>query len=157
MTATIPTVSRLETQLKRQRLLRLLKEKQRRLDMQQQRPALEEDLGAFFREAWKVLEPGRKLAWSWHYDLMAEYLWLVREGKLQEKFPDTVGIVFNVPPRTAKSTFLSVCFPVWMWLKDPSWRFQCFSYSAELSTEHSMKRRTLIQSPWFQELWQDKL
>ena len=87
MTAAIPTVSQLETQLKRQRLLRLLREKQRRLDMMQQRPTLEEDLGAFFREAWKVLEPNRKLAWSWCYDLQAEYLWLVREGKLQEYFP----------------------------------------------------------------------
>jgi len=156
MTATIPTIPRLETALKRQRLLRLLREKQRRLDMLQQRPALEEDLGAFFREAWKVLEPGRKLAWSWCYELQAEYLWLVREGKLQEYFPGVVGMIDNVPPRTAKSTFWTICFPVWTWTKYPDRRFQCFSYSQGLSEEHSLKRRDLILSPWFQQLWGDR-
>jgi len=146
----------LDSQAQRQRLLYLMQEKKRRQDRLLEIPALENDLAAFFREAWKVLEPGRSLVWSWHYDLTAEYLWLVREGKLQEKYPGTAGIVVNHMPRAAKSSFWSVCFPVWCWLKNPAWKFQCFSYSQDLSEEHSLRRRDLIKSVWFQERWGDR-
>ena len=157
MTSAVPiSFPSLDARLKRQRYVMLMREKLRRKELIEQRPALEADLCLFFREAWKVLEPGRKLVWSWHYELMAEYLWLAREGRIQEMFPGTVGIISNVPPRTGKSSFLSVCYLVWSWLKDPSKRFQCFSYSQDLSTEHSMKRRDLIQSQWFQSLWGDR-
>ena len=148
--------SSLDSANSKQRLHALLKEKQRRQAQQAQCALLENDLGAFFRESWNVLEPGRKLAWSWHYDLLAEYLWLVREGKFQERYPGIMGIIVNVSPRTAKSSFLSICYPVWTWLKEPARRFLCASYSSELSTEHSLRRRDLIQSTWFQELWGSK-
>lgn len=139
------------------RFLQLAREKQRRVELKKETDALEADLGLFFREAWKVLEPGRKLYWSWHYDLLAEYLWLIREKKFAEVFPDNAGLICNVCPRTAKSSFLSVAFPVWCWLKDPTWRFMCASYSADLSLEHSGKRRDLILSPWFQERWGERI
>lgn len=87
---------------------------------------------------------------------MAEYLQLVRERKFKQQFPESLGIIFNVPPRTAKSTFITVCFPVWCWLSRPEMRFSCYSYSGELSTEHNLKRRKLIQSSWFQEKWSDR-
>jgi len=139
------------------RFLILAKERQRRAELKRETDVLEGDLALFFREAWKILEPGRKLHWSWHYDLVAEYLWLVREKKFAEAFPDHAGIVVNCPPRTAKSSFMSVAFPVWCWLTDPTWRFMCASYSADLSLEHSGKRRDLILSPWFQERWGEKV
>ncbi len=36
-------------------------------------------------------------------------------------------------------------------------RFICSSYSADLSTKHSIDRRTLIMSDWFQSLWGDRV
>ena len=143
----------------RQSLLRLhalMLEKQRRVQLADRRQRLSEDLGTFFREAWKVLEPGRPLTWSWHYDLIAEYLWMVREGKFKAAFNNAIGLITNVSPRSSKSSFLSVCFPAWVWSKYPTWRFLCASYSGELSIEHSVKRRDLIQSDWYQELWGDR-
>lgn len=130
-------------------------EKERRAKLKHKQ-RLEDDLAAFFRAAWSVLEPGRRLEDSWHYDLMAEWLWLVREREFKKVYPEMLGIIWNVPPRTAKSTFLTVCFPVWCWLKRPSMRFSCYSYSLDLSTEHSVKRRNLINSEWFQSLWGDR-
>lgn len=135
---------------------RLLLGERRRREFERERSRLENDLGAFFREAWKVLEPGRELSWSFHYELFAEYLGLVRAGKFKQLYPDVDGLIFNVPPRTAKSTFITVAFPVWCWTQDPTRRFMCASYSADLSTEHSLKRRTLIQSEWFQRYWGDR-
>src|ERR1044072_2337673 len=150
---TVPPTSR-EARI---RFLLLAKERQHRRQLAQEGGGLENDLGAFFREVWKVLEPGRKLYWSWHYDLAAEYLWLVREGKFAEMFPDSAGLILNCPPRTAKSTFFSVAFPVWCWLKKPEWRFIAGSYWMDLSIEPSTKRRDLILSPWFQERWGEKV
>ena len=105
MTATLPSRSpSVNPAVYRQNLLRLhelLVEKQRRVQLQDRRQRLSEDLGAFFREAWTVLEPGRPLTWSWHYDLIAEYLWLVREGKFKARFNNAIGLITNVSPRSS--------------------------------------------------------
>ena len=98
------------------------------------------------RRAWEVLHLGRPLVWSWHYDLLCEYLTLVKQRKV-------LRLIVNVPPRTAKSTIATVCFPCWTWIGDPSHGFLCSSYSRELSTEHSLARRNLITSGWYQSLW----
>lgn len=119
----------------------LLREKQKRL--------AESDLSQFARQAWPVLHPGRELKWSWHYDLLCEYLTLVYQRKVRR-------LIINVPPRTAKSTFAAVFFPDWVWLQEPGHGFLCASYSQNLSTEHSVARRNLIQSEWFQTNWSDK-
>lgn len=139
----------------RSRAALALAEKRRR-EHERERLLYENDLSEFFKAAWKILEPGRDLDWSFHYELFAEYLWLAREKKFKEHYPDADGLIFNVPPRTAKSTLITVCFPVWCWIKDPTRRFMCASYSGDLSTEHSLKRRTLITSPWFLGFWGDR-
>ena len=114
------------------------------------RTALERDFPAFVRAAWPIIRPGLALSWSWHYDLIAEYLTLVWQRKCRR-------LVINLPPRTLKSLMVTVLFPAWVWTKEPTHNFACSSYSAELSTEHSVIRRTLIESDWFRNLWGDKL
>lgn len=114
---------------------------------------MEDSLAEFFKAAWEVLEPGRKLTWSWHYDLLCEYLTLIREGVFHEYFPKVSALIVNVPPRTAKSSLITICFPVWCWTKFPERRFMCASHNVGLSTEHSLKRLDLIRSGWFQGLW----
>lgn len=110
---------------------------------------LESNLAEFFKAAWRVIEPGRPLLWSWHYELLAEYLTLVARKQLRR-------LIINVPPRTAKSNFVTMCFPAWMWLQNPAVSFLFASYSNSLSTDHSVMRRNLIQSQWYQSLWGDK-
>ena len=107
---------------------------------------LEQDLGLFVRAAWRTLNPGRQLIWSWHYDLICEYLTLIKERKLRR-------LILNVPPRSAKTTFATVCFPCWIWASDPSHEFLCASHSRDLSTDHSVARRNLLMSDWYQRLW----
>jgi len=110
---------------------------------------LAHDFARFVRRAWRVLQPNRKLRWSWHYDYLCEHLTMVKERKL-------LRVIVNVPPRTLKSTIVTIMYPVWVWLTEPSHRFMAASYSAELSTEHSLMRRKLLQTEWFQSLWGDK-
>jgi predicted phage terminase large subunit-like protein len=114
-------------------------------------PAL--SLKKFVEQAWGILEPVSTLVWSWHLDLICEYLTLIRDEKFKTVCGDLEGIIFNVPPRTMKSLLISVFFPIWVWTTRPSCRFMFVSYSEKLSTQHSVFRRSIIESPWYQKEW----
>lgn len=116
----------------------------------EERNRLEASLSEFARAAWPILEPGVQLEWSWHYDMICEYLTLVYLRKITR-------LIINISPRTGKSLFVSVFFPAWVWTKQNTHNFACASYSQPLSTEHSVKRRSLIESEWYQERWGDKV
>lgn len=106
------------------------------------------DLASFAKEAWRVLEPSTPLLWSWHLDLICEYLTLVRDRQLRR-------LVINVPPQSSKSRFVTVFYPAWTWATTaPGRRFMTVSYSGGatgLSTIHSTERRTVLESQWFQQ------
>ena len=129
-------------------LKELLEERKRR--------KCEESLHEFFLQAWHVLEPGTPLIDSWHYELITSHLELITRGEFRKRYPEKLGVVINVPPRTGKSTLVSVCWPAWSWIDRPSLRFLCASYSDQLATEHSMARRNLVTSRWYQSRWGDR-
>lgn len=110
---------------------------------------LENDLGLFVKEAWKQINPGRQFKWSWHYDLICEYLTLVYQRKIRR-------LILNVPPRSAKTTFATICFPCWVWTKEPAHEFLCACHSRDLATDFSVARRNLLLSDWYQGLWKKK-
>jgi hypothetical protein len=110
---------------------------------------LASDLGAFCRAAWSTLHPGTKLVWNWHMDLLCEHLMLVQRRQ-------TKRLIANVPPRTAKTSVVSICFPCWCWLQNPAEHFLCASYEIDLSTQHNWDRRRLIASTWFQSMFADR-
>lgn len=130
------------------KLLSVLRKK-RSADVESRRELYEHDLAAYVHDAWKFLNPGRTMEWSWHYDYLCEELMLVKQRK-------TRRLIINIPPRTAKSTIVTMCFPTWIWTTEPSHAFLCASYSNSLSTDHSVARRNLLLSPWYQELWGSK-
>jgi predicted phage terminase large subunit-like protein len=134
--------------------LQLLLEREQQLDALsseerqrfEYRAKLEASPAEFFKAAWNILEPGRPLCWSWHYELIGEYLLKVWRREITR-------LIINVPPRTAKSTEGTICWPAWGWARDARSRFLTASYSKDLSSEHSSKRRNLIDSEWYQSLW----
>lgn len=143
----IPHILPLATSAEKIELFKLLEQRTRvQVD---NKAELENDLGAFTRAAWRVLNPGRPFLWSWHYDLIVEYLTLVRQRKIRR-------LILNVPPRSAKTTFATICFPCWVWATEPSHEFLCASHSRDLSTDHSVARRNLLTSEWYQGLWGTK-
>lgn len=115
----------------------------------EEKTKLETDFSFFFSQAWNVICPGKPLYWSWHYDYIAEHLMLVRQKKLTR-------LIINVPPRTGKSNFATIAFPVWCWIDEPKTAFLCASYSRDLSTEHNIARRNLIMSQWYQGIFGDR-
>ena len=98
----------------------------------------------FVEAAWQVIEPGSPFVPGWHIDAIAMHLEAVARGDIKR-------LLVNMPPRHAKSSLISVLWPVWMWLQDPSLRFLCGSYDMALATRDNRKCRLLIRSDWFQE------
>ncbi|WP_170143011.1 phage terminase large subunit [Thermosporothrix hazakensis] len=97
----------------------------------------------FVRDAWHILEPSTPFVDGWHIHAISEHLEAVSSGQIQR-------LLVNMPPRHAKSTLISVMWPVWSWLLDPSLRWLCASYALSLSIRDNRRSRILIQSPWFQ-------
>jgi len=122
--------------------------------LKQEANRLSSDLSEFVRAAWPILEPVTQLSWNWHLDLICEYLTLIKENRFKKVCGAAMeGIIFNVPPRTMKSLLITVFFPVWVWTSDPARRWMFASYAEKLSTQHSVYRRNVIESPWYQQRW----
>jgi predicted phage terminase large subunit-like protein len=131
-------------------LKELLQERARR----KQTALMEDSLAEFFKAAWhEVMERDRELVWSFHYDYLCELLESISSGRFKEQHPELLGAIICVPPRTSKSGLITVGWPAWSWIRQPWLRFLCGSYSGTLSADHSIKRRNLIMSPWFQSRW----
>lgn len=131
--------------------LELLESYERDLDLREAASGLTLNLEDFMRQAWNVVEPDTPLIWSWHYTYISEWLSLVSSGEFKTRYPDKLGLIINVPPRSGKSTMVSVLWPIWTWLKYPARRFLFASHSRDLALNHNNKRAWLIKSRFFQE------
>lgn len=107
---------------------------------------LEKSLSLYTKAAWPVLEPETEYLHNWHIDLISEYLEAITRGELTR-------VVFNMPPRYMKSILISVMWPTWEWASMPYTRWIFASHAATLSTKHSVDRRALIRSEWYQKRW----
>jgi predicted phage terminase large subunit-like protein len=103
-------------------------------------------LSEFVRAAWPVLEPGTEYLPNWHIDYICEHLEAVTRGEITR-------LLVNMPPRYMKSLTVSVFWPCWEWTGHPETRWMFASYSKDLSTKHSVDRRQVIQSGWYQDRW----
>lgn len=108
------------------------------------------DLAAFIRGCWEVLEPGTPYMHNWHIDLLAEHLMAVSAGEIKR-------LIINIPPRHMKSLLVSVIWPAWEWATRPESRWIFASYSSSLAIKHSLDRRAVLQSGWYQERWGERV
>jgi len=98
----------------------------------------------FAKAAWPVIEPGTPLLWNWHLDVICDHLQAVFERRIKR-------LAITLAPGHAKSSFVSVLFPMWCWINDPYSRWLCASHSLDLAVRDNKYRRDLIESDWFQE------
>lgn len=115
----------------------------------------EDNLVDFVESAWKYIDPN-PYQYGWHLEAIAEHLQAVARGEIKR-------LVINVPPRTSKSSMVSVCFPAWVWaqpelgpLSGPQVQFLFASYAQPLSIRDSIKTRRLVESPWYKGHWGNK-
>jgi predicted phage terminase large subunit-like protein len=120
-----------------------------------ERANYEENLSDFVEASWKYIDPNPYI-WGWHLDAISEHLMAVAKGDIRR-------LCINVPPRTSKSSMVSVSFPAWVWaqsnisaLSGPHVQFLFASYAQTLSIRDSVKTRRLIESPFYQRNWGHK-
>ncbi len=100
----------------------------------------------FLIQGWQVIEPANPLQDEWYVDCLCEYLEMVTAGQIRK-------LLINLPPREGKSNIVTVNWPVWSWTQKAFLRFIMCSYSAALSVKHSVMRRLIIESNWYQREW----
>jgi len=109
---------------------------------------METNLRAFIPKAWGIIEPSTFVP-NWHIDAIAEHLEAITKGEIQD-------LLITMPPRHSKSLIVSVLWPAWEWIENPQFRWVFASYAFSLSVRDSIKRRRIIQSPWYQQRWANK-
>ena len=109
-----------------------------------ERSLAQDSFAEFVRQAWHIVEPATPLVWNWHLDVLCEYL----EATAADD--GITRLIVNIPPRSGKSLLASVLWPAWVWIRRPSTRWLFASYSAGLSGKHSVDRRAVLTSPWYQ-------
>lgn len=102
----------------------------------------------FFKATWPVIHQNQEYVESWHTGLILEYLTAVDLGQITR-------LVINIPPRSLKSTLVSVVWPTWSWTDKPWLKWIFSSYANSLAEKHSLDRRRVIQSDWYMERWAD--
>ncbi|MDE1904974.1 MAG: phage terminase large subunit [Rhodospirillales bacterium] len=102
----------------------------------------------FIPLAWPIVEPTTPFMPNWHIDAISEHLEAVSRGEIR-------NLLINMPPRCAKSTIVSVMWPVWTWATTPAFRWLFASYALSLAIRDSLKCRRIIESDWYQRHYGD--
>src|SRR5689334_13369631 len=83
-------------------------------------------LHEFVAASWHVINPAVQFVDNWHLRAICEHLEAVTAGQIK-------NLAINVPPRTAKSTIVSVDWPAWVWAKHPERNWLFTSHSARIT------------------------
>ena len=106
-------------------------------------------LSEFVEQTWPIVEPGKEFIPNWHIAAIAEHLEAVTRGEIK-------CLLINVPFRFMKSTLVSVMWPAWVWIRQPSHQWLCGSYAAKLAIRDNLRMRRLIESPWYRARWGER-
>lgn len=122
-----------------------------------ERRECEASLYTFVKRAFTVLNPSSTFKDNWHIEYICGEIQGEVERILRKEPAPFTEIIINVPPRTLKSEIVSVCLPVWAWIKDPSFKLICSSYSLPLGRDLAIKGLSLAESDWFKTMWGNKI
>jgi predicted phage terminase large subunit-like protein len=106
------------------------------------------------RYFWNTIIP-EELVDNWHIKFLCDQLQEIGEC-LKAREPWTFNtLIINIPPGTSKTTIVSIMFPAWLWCIDPTLKILSGTYSGDLSVQHAVRSRDIIQSEMYQELFPD--
>ena len=92
--------------------------------------------------------PGRPFVPNWHHKAIAHQLERIEGG-------ETTRLIFNLPPRSGKSIFVSVAYPAWLLGHDPTLRVIVVSHSNDLAGDLHGQFRRVLETDWYQQLFPD--
>lgn len=103
---------------------------------------LRTDLLTFIGKAHGVISPGTTFAPSWHLDAIAHVLGEVEAGQIRR-------LLVTLPPRSMKSTAVTIAFTAALLGRHPKMRIITASYADALSAKFSNDTRRVMQSSWY--------
>lgn len=111
----------------------------------------ERNLHDFTRINWSTVE-SQEFINNWHIEAICEHLEAVTRGDIKK-------LLINVPPGCSKSLITCVFWFCWEWGPvGNNWtRWFFASYDQRLSTRDSVKCRSLINSPFYQRFWGNRV
>jgi len=114
----------------------------------------EQSLMSFTEHAWRHFE-SNAFERSWHGEAVCEHLEAVALGEIS-------NLIINIPPRSAKTNLVIVCYPCWTWARPyqpefprmgPQVRFLCAAYGVKKAEQDGVTARRLLKSTWYQRHW----
>lgn len=127
-----------------------VKELLERLDFLISVKSAKNSLYEFLKQAWPIIEGNTPFMDNWHLEVVAQHLEVCYRREIKR-------LIINVPPRSGKTTLISIAFPAWVWLQNQEEKFVYASYANSLSLDHSRKCRMLIESNWYQSISNGKI
>lgn len=143
---------------------------QERLEVRKSKRDCERSLLEFTKQGWKAAGIPAEFKDNWHIHMICDHLEAVSNRQI-------LRVIFNIPPGHYKSLGVQVFWQAWTWAQNPNpdkmpdfegtvmpetWRgpgvrFINATHNEELSTELSVRCRTLIESEWYRERWGDRV
>ena len=119
--------------------------------MKAQKADAEQDLLAFVRMMWPVMEPTVSMQEGWILDLLCDVMMAVTDGHMTK-------VIINVPPGSMKSSLLNVLWPAWEWGPQnmPHMRYLSISYSTSVPERDNIRFARVIQHPTYRKCWGDR-
>src|ERR1700733_9871061 len=71
----------------------------------------EDSFAYFLEQAWPYIDPNVDYIHGWHIDAICDHLEAVMNGDIRK-------LLINIPPRTSKSSIVSIAFPAWVWAQN---------------------------------------
>jgi predicted phage terminase large subunit-like protein len=105
---------------------------------------LRTDPTAFMERTFVTLNGGVSYLPNWHIETIAYHLDLCRQKKIKR-------LIVTLPPRSMKSTCVSIAFPALILGLDPKAQIICVSYAQGLSSKLARDCRAVMQEEWYQE------
>lgn len=100
----------------------------------------------FIEGAFRILSPGERYYRNWHIDAITEYLQAVSDGDIKR-------LIINMPPRSGKTSLVSMMWPAWLMGNDPTLKILTATYHQASSNRNVGDTRYLIESEWFKNLF----
>lgn len=107
----------------------------------------------FFKTFWPEIS-GDKLIDSPHIKYICDIIQEKAEKVFRGEF-SMETLIINVPPRSSKSSIVTIAFPMWVWLRAPHLSSTNVSYSSRLSEKHARKSRGITESKKWHALFDD--
>lgn len=111
------------------------------------RALMRNDFLSFALRVFREIRPGQPFHLGWVHEALAEHCKIVAVDEQYQR------LIVNVPPRSAKSTFVAVALPAFLLGRDPKKRIIVVSYNQELANFLGRQTRQVMQSDWYRELF----